>query len=76
MPLRAMPRVGLAVTVIYLDSRVPGVVTEVLDGGRRLMVTTVEQERIEFVLGRATASFTAGPGGSGPRLIFGGQGDG
>ncbi len=73
MPLRVMPRVGLAVTVIYLDSRVPGVVSEVLDDGRRVAVTTAEQERIEFVLGRATASFTTGPGRSGARLMFGAE---
>jgi hypothetical protein len=70
MPLRAMPHVGRPVVVAYLDSRVDGVISEVLDDGRRILVTTHEGERIFFVLNRATAAFTAERVRSGPRLIF------
>jgi hypothetical protein len=66
-----MPQVGRHVVVVYLDSRVGGVISEVLDDGRRLIVSTDEGERIRFVLNRATAAFTAEHVRSGPRLIFG-----
>jgi len=58
------------VVVVYLDSRVAGVVSEVLEDGRRIVVTTEEGERIAFALNRATAAFTAEQVRSGPRLIF------
>jgi hypothetical protein len=58
------------VIVVYLDSRVGGVISEVLEEGRRIIVTTEEGERLGFVLNRATAAFTAEGVGSGPRLIF------
>ncbi len=65
-----MPQVGRPVVVVYLDSRVGGVISEVFDDGRRIIVSTVEGERIDFVLNRATAAFTAEHVRSGPRLIF------
>jgi hypothetical protein len=65
-----MPHVGRAVVVVYLDSRVRGVISEVLEDGRRIIVTTEEGERLGFVLNRATAAFTAERVRSGPRLIF------
>jgi hypothetical protein len=65
-----MPHVGRAVIVVYLDSRVTGLISEVLDDGRRIVVTTEEGERLSFVLNRATAAFTAEAVRSGPRLIF------
>jgi hypothetical protein len=65
-----MPHVGRSVLVVYLDSRVGGVISDVLEGGRRIIVTTEEGERIGFVLNRATAAFTAERVRSGPRLIF------
>ena len=46
-------------------------VSEVLEEGRRVIVTTEEGERIGFALNRATATFTAEQGPGGPRLIFG-----
>lgn len=70
MPLRVMPHVGRAVVVIYLDSRVGGVVSAVLEDGRRIIVTTDEGERIGFALNRATAAFAAEQVRSGPRLSF------
>jgi hypothetical protein len=65
-----MPHVGRRVVVVYLDCRVGGVISEVLDDGRRILVTTDEGDRLAFVLNRATAAFTAEALGSGPRLIF------
>ncbi len=70
MPLRVMPSVGRGVVVVYLDSRVAGVISDVLEDGRRIIVRTEEGERIGFVLNRATAAFTADGIGSGPRLMF------
>ncbi len=70
MALRVMPRIGRSVTVVYLDSRVAGVISEVLEDGRRIIVSTDEGERISFALNRATAAFTAEAVRSGPRLIF------
>jgi hypothetical protein len=65
-----MPHVGRPVVVVYLDTRVGGVISEVLEEGRRIIVTTEEGERLAFALNRATAAFTAERVGSGPRLIF------
>ncbi|MEA2158053.1 MAG: hypothetical protein QOD66_433 [Solirubrobacteraceae bacterium] len=65
-----MPHVGRSVVVVYLDSRIGGVISEVLEDGRRVVVTTEEGERLGFVLNRATAAFTAERVRSGPRLIF------
>jgi hypothetical protein len=70
MPLRVMPHIGRSVVVVYLDSRVAGVISEVLEDGRRVIVNTEEGERIGFALNRATAAFTAEHVRSGPRLIF------
>lgn len=56
--------------MIDLDSRMQGVVAEVREGGRRLLVHTEEGGSIEFVLRRATARFTAEPGSAWPRLRF------
>ncbi len=70
MPLRAMPRVGAPVTVVYLDARVSGIVHEVLEGGRRLIVATADGEQIEFRLRPATATFTADQRSGGARLVF------
>ena len=70
MAPRAMPQLGRAVTVIDLDHRVDGIVAEVHEGGRRLLVETAEGERLEFVLRGATATFTAYPGSGWPRLVF------
>jgi hypothetical protein len=71
MPLRVMPHVGRSVIVVYLDSRVAGVISEVLEDGRCIVVNTDEGERLSFVLNRATAAFTAEAARGGPRLIFG-----
>jgi hypothetical protein len=70
MPLRVMPHIGRSVVVVYLDSRVAGVISDVLEDGRRVIVTTEEGERIGFALNRATAAFTAERVRSGPRLVF------
>jgi hypothetical protein len=70
MPLRAMPAPGGCVLIDYLGSTVPGTVREVADDGRRLEVVTDEGATLTFVLNRATATFTAGGGQTGPRLRF------
>jgi hypothetical protein len=72
MPLRVMPTVGLAVTVRYLAITVPGVIAEVRDGGRRLIVRA-DGELIVFTLSPATATFTADAAGSRARLVFDGE---
>lgn len=70
MPLRALPYCGRGVVVAYLGSRVPGVVTEVDDDGRRVCVRTEEGERLVFLLNQATAVFRAEGSRHGPRLVF------
>ncbi len=67
VPLKVKAR---TIGVVYLDSRVAGVISDVLEDGRRIIVRTEEGERIGFVLNRATAAFTADGIGSGPRLMF------
>ncbi len=69
MPLRVMPRVGISVTVRYLAVTVAGVIDEVRDDGRTLVVRT-DGETIAFTLNPATATFTADSGGSRARLVF------
>jgi hypothetical protein len=61
-----MPQPGGSVQIDYLGSTVPGTVSDVADDGRRLEVVTDEG----FTLNRATATFTAGGGQTGPRLRF------
>jgi hypothetical protein len=43
-------------------------------GGRSIVVTTEEGERIGFALRRATGTFTADQAGGGPRLMFAAEG--
>lgn len=69
MPLRVMPRVGMSVTVRYLAVTVAGVIAEVRDDGRTLLVRA-DSETIAFTLSPATATFTADTGGSRARLVF------
>lgn len=70
MTLRALPRIGAAVLVEYLGATVPGTVTHVAADGRRVEVLTEEGATLEFTLNRATATFTAGGGQTGPRMRF------
>lgn len=65
-----MPQPGAAVLIDYLGSTVPGTVSEVAEEGRRLEVITEEGVALTFTLNRATATFTAGGGQTGPRLRF------
>jgi hypothetical protein len=71
MPLRVMPHVGQAVSVRYLDATAAGIVNEVHDEGRSLLVLTEEGESVRFTLSPATGTFTTGGAGFGARLIFG-----
>jgi hypothetical protein len=70
MPLRAMPQVGGRVLIDYLGSTVGGTVQQVDEDGRRLEVLTEEGTTLTFTLNRATATFTADGGQTGPRLRF------
>jgi hypothetical protein len=67
---RAIPRLGGSVTVVFLGRRVPGVVIGVEPGARALLVSTDEDETIQFALSRATGTFFAGGNQTGPRLLF------
>jgi hypothetical protein len=65
-----MPQPGGPVEIDYLGSTVPGTVSHVADDSRRLEVITDEGVSLTFTLNRATATFTAGGGQTGPRLRF------
>ncbi len=67
---RGVPHVGAEVTVIYLAATARGVVAEVEDDGRRLVVLTDDGDVLTFALARTTGRFvTAGPELA--RLAFG-----
>ena len=57
-------------TVSFLAARVRGSVEEVLDGGRRVLVLTEEDELIEFVLSPVTGIFVRDGNQTGARLSF------
>jgi hypothetical protein len=65
-----MPTPGRAVKVDYLGTTVDGIVSHVAEDGRTLEVVTEEGTSLTFTLNRATATFTAGGGQTGPRLRF------
>jgi hypothetical protein len=56
--------------VAFLGARVPGVVEEIAEGGRRLRVVTEDGEAITFTLSRATGQFAAAGSSHGARLLF------
>jgi hypothetical protein len=56
------------VTVVDLDHRAEAVVVEVRDGGRTVVVETLEGERLQFVLRAGAAVYTASPDSAWPRL--------
>jgi hypothetical protein len=70
VPLRSMPTPGRPVEIDYLGATVSGTVSHVTDDGRTLEVVTDDGAALTFVLNRATATFTAGGGQTGPRLRF------
>jgi hypothetical protein len=70
-----MPAVGGSVLVEYLDATIRGTVSEIAGGGRRLTVVTEDHRTLTFALNRATATFTADGGQTGPRLRFDGTAD-
>jgi hypothetical protein len=61
-----MPYVGHRVLVVYLGARLPGVISEVGEGGRLLAVRTEEGETVRFRLNPATAIFES----QSARLVF------
>jgi hypothetical protein len=69
---RALPRVGDPVTVHQLGRRAAGVIEDVLDGGRRVVVSTEDDGELHvFELSPATARFVEGGRQAGARLTFG-----
>ena len=68
-PTRRLPRVGGAAAITHFGGiRELGVISAVADGGRRVVVETESGERLDFVLSRATAKFTAATSAHGARL--------
>jgi hypothetical protein len=65
-----MPVLGGSVLINYLGSTVRGTVKHIHGEGRRLEVETEEGATLTFMLNRATATFTADGGQTGPRLTF------
>lgn len=65
-----MPTPGRPVEIDYLGATVGGTVTQVADEGRTLEVVTDDGASLTFVLNRATATFIADGGQTGPRLRF------
>ena len=65
-----MPQPGRSVQIDYLGSTVAGTVSDVAEGGRRVEVVTDDGASLTFTLNRATATFIAGGGQTGPRLRF------
>jgi hypothetical protein len=65
-----MPSPGRQVEIDYLGATVGGTVSHVADDGRRLEVVTDDGASLSFRLNRATATFIAGGGQTGPRLRF------
>jgi len=65
-----MPTPGRPVAIDYLGTTVGGTVSQVADDGRRVEVVTDDGASLTFVLNRATATFTADGGQTGPRLRF------
>jgi hypothetical protein len=65
-----MPTPGRQVEIDDLGATVAGTVSHVADDGRTLEVVTDEGSALTFTLNRATATFTAGGGQTGPRLRF------
>ncbi len=75
MRSRVVPHVGSPVTVIYLGATVPGIVAQLDEDGRRLVVLTEEGESVSFVLAAATATYTTEGRQWGARLVFGDEPD-
>ncbi len=65
---RALPQVGMAVTVRHLGTDVAATIVELADGGRVVTVVTDDGTRMTFTLRAATGAFHAP--GHGPRLLL------
>jgi hypothetical protein len=70
MSIRRHPRVGDAVTIVYLATEVAGVVEEVERGGQSVVVCSSDGERLTFALNRAIGRFTEGGQLTAARLRF------
>jgi hypothetical protein len=70
MRMRAMPRVGQRVLVVFLATRQAGVVGHVDADLHGLEVDLLDGERLRFVLNPGTGRFVV-PGDTSVRLYFG-----
>jgi hypothetical protein len=70
MSVRRPPHIDQHVRVVFLGATVPGVIGEIEEQRRRLLVRTEEGEEITFALSRATGQFVAEGSSTGPRLVF------
>lgn len=68
-----MPTVGARVTVAFLGDRLPGVVEDVQEDGRRVLVALDDGSHLTFALSRATGRFVRDGEQSGARLVFEGE---
>ncbi len=76
MRSRTKPRLGGSVLVIYLGATAAGVVEQIEDGGRRLVVLTEEGSRLSFALNSATGTFALAGRQWEARLRFDDEADG
>lgn len=68
-PSRRIPRAGARARIRHFGGQNEAVlIAAVHDGGRRVEVYSESGERLEFLLSRATASFTAAGATGGPVL--------
>jgi hypothetical protein len=65
-----MPTAGARVTISFLGRQVGGLIDEVQDDGRRLLVATDDGERMTFALSRANGQFVHEGDQTGARLSF------
>jgi hypothetical protein len=71
-PSRPLPHVGAPARIVHFGGMSEqGVITAVLEHGRRLRVRGESGELLEFVLSPATARFVSASGTHGPRLELG-----
>lgn len=65
-----MPTLGARVVVAFIGARSPGVIEDVQDDGRRVLVALDDGTRMAFALSRATGRFVRDGDQSGARLVF------
>lgn len=73
MALRRLPRVGQAVTIVYLDEQVAGMIERVSRDHHDVDVLAQDGELVTFRLNPATARFMGAGRHAGARLLFEGS---